>query len=852
MLVKKVLWNEARQTFEDRLGNVLEVKGLQESVDYSDATDAMNASPYGNPSLQMVTIRSLAGSIPIEYSVAEKTDKDQTGRKVDIYKFEISANNKKRYGALVGRLSEEVFAPVKKADGKAKIETPFWVKTMVLGRNRQLLRAAYPQASIPDTALIELPWEAEYMTPEELRKVLAPLPVLERIAQGKPAYVFDGFVDIYQENSLRVALAQSICRLPADATDYMETVVQKLAQGSITTRPSLVMFPETMDIYAKTNDYLRAAMQNVDTGKENVTIEQRIQRLDDLARRTGIAIGYPVTPEHRRVEYRISLPDGSSRLFHKDPGFAVEESRTVEINGIKFVLMICSECVMFNAFYGHQWPGALRLAKQIQQADAIVAVANVYEQHIKNHFMVLDHLFDLPVAFVNVVSPEEADGCSALVVKGEDKQALSAETKEGVLLVTLEKKITPPMARVPPAAVSTGDSISGVSSMDTPDRSGKEKKDPTRRLPEAFRPVEWRGIYDNEIKDIVTREVTSLDWSKVTEVPEELWELMARGLEETGDSQAAAKLRWMGRAGLLKGAPLRSCLATSAIKDGQEVILVSTYYSAYSTALETALSLGHEICALATHGKEFDLTDEENSQREDILRRWFVSTDQKQKIIDSVVLIISRYYFEAANVQLDAWETQGQCIERSVRRVESYLPENAQRALTGTLNALQYKEKASILDVVKLLADQRRSFATAEVKDERLMESLPVIASEVRNADDFMRFFNMESHFSHLFWSYQVFMEYDGYCRDYGTPIGYSIRGKVIEGTIYDVITKIVPDPEKRIKVMRALADNFAKGSEGLKTVSSTAEMETYIGGLARNMDEDEANILLLESRFGG
>ena len=146
-----------------------------------------------------------------------------------------------------------------------------------------------------------------------------------------------------------------------------------------------------------------------------------------------------------------------------------------------------------------------------------------------------------------------------------------------------------------------------------------DKRDLTRRLPEAIMPLELRGI---PYKKMVADELARLDWSRRTDVPEEHWELMARGLEETGDSQAAAKLRWMGRAGLLKGAPLKSCLATTIIKDGREYILVSTYYPAYSTLLETALSLGHEIRALATHGEEFNLTDEQNSEREVVLRQW--------------------------------------------------------------------------------------------------------------------------------------------------------------------------------------------------------------------------------------
>ncbi|MCK4882016.1 MAG: protein kinase family protein, partial [Candidatus Omnitrophica bacterium] len=150
----------------------------------------------------------------------------------------------------------------------------------------------------------------------------------------------------------------------------------------------------------------------------------------------------------------------------------------------------------------------------------------------------------------------------------------------------------------------------------------KDTEDLTRRLPEAIMPLELRSI---PIQKIVRNELARLDWSNMTEIPEEIWELMAKGLEETADSQAAARLRWMARAGLLRGSPLQGFLATTIVKDDQEYILVSNYYPAYATRLETALSLGHEIRALATHGDEFNLTDEQNSTRESALRKWLIT-----------------------------------------------------------------------------------------------------------------------------------------------------------------------------------------------------------------------------------
>jgi len=173
-LIKKTKWDEGRKTFTDRLGNVVIVNGQKESVDYSDATDAINASKYGDPSIRIVTLDSLENSEAIPWSVAHKTDKKVTvsaaggavKKEVKILKFERSSGSIKRYGAEIGRDAEDVFAPIKKPEDVAVSKTAqsnVWKK---------FAQKAFPEANLGNIELLELPRSARYMEPAELRRKL--------------------------------------------------------------------------------------------------------------------------------------------------------------------------------------------------------------------------------------------------------------------------------------------------------------------------------------------------------------------------------------------------------------------------------------------------------------------------------------------------------------------------------------------------------------------------------------------------------------------------------------------------------------------------------------------------------
>ena len=168
-LVRKTLWDDDAKTYRDRLGNVILLNGRKESVDYGDSPAEVNASPYGDPSIRLVTLDSLAGSAPIEFSAQKKTDRKADGSEAEIYKFERSSGNKSRYGAEVGYDAREVFAAIK---------TP---RDVLLSKEQQsdhwknLIHAAMPELHIPESTIIELPWEADYLPPQVLMSKLQAL-----------------------------------------------------------------------------------------------------------------------------------------------------------------------------------------------------------------------------------------------------------------------------------------------------------------------------------------------------------------------------------------------------------------------------------------------------------------------------------------------------------------------------------------------------------------------------------------------------------------------------------------------------------------------------------------------------
>ncbi|MBN1822679.1 MAG: tRNA-dihydrouridine synthase, partial [Endomicrobiales bacterium] len=207
-LVKKTQWDEERRTFTDRLGNVVVVNGGKESIDYGDASDAVNASPYGDPSIRVVTLDSLKGSKETPWTLVKNKgdaafvyhkwfvglleggrtrpaagflmrhaplDLCANKQLIGVDKFERSSGNKKRYGVEIGYDADDVFAPVKKAEdipiAKEK-QSNYW---------KRLVEQVFPGLKIPGFVMLELPKSAKFMRPDELKQKLSDLDFIGRI-----------------------------------------------------------------------------------------------------------------------------------------------------------------------------------------------------------------------------------------------------------------------------------------------------------------------------------------------------------------------------------------------------------------------------------------------------------------------------------------------------------------------------------------------------------------------------------------------------------------------------------------------------------------------------------------------
>ncbi|HLD29964.1 MAG TPA: hypothetical protein VJC03_06440, partial [bacterium] len=199
----------------ERLGNVILVKKMingreelvPQSIDYGAASPEINsACRYGDPSVRIMTVDTLAGSRKIYWTVAKKSVVDQFGKKRDVWKFERSSSDKRRYGALVGRPTEEVFASIKKKDADAQFETPasaaklqsdFWKKVLhrIADVSEQFrgIRFVY---DIPESAILELPWGAELLSPVELQQRLEEIGFPFTLEAGKKYYVTKNYTQL--------------------------------------------------------------------------------------------------------------------------------------------------------------------------------------------------------------------------------------------------------------------------------------------------------------------------------------------------------------------------------------------------------------------------------------------------------------------------------------------------------------------------------------------------------------------------------------------------------------------------------------------------------------------------------
>lgn len=164
-----------------RLGNVIQYREsgeygrvLQHSIDYGILAAVDDRCSLGHANMQMVTLASLPGSTPIPFIVAEK-EISVGGERIPIWKFERSSVNKERYGALLRREHEEVFAPIKQRNEDGEIETPAAAARLQSDHWKRFLPGdgdgdVGPAA--PRTSRLELPWDADYLPRAEVEASL--------------------------------------------------------------------------------------------------------------------------------------------------------------------------------------------------------------------------------------------------------------------------------------------------------------------------------------------------------------------------------------------------------------------------------------------------------------------------------------------------------------------------------------------------------------------------------------------------------------------------------------------------------------------------------------------------------
>ena len=157
-----------------RLGNVFFAPGdqgeTQESLDYgiNHALDEM--CPYGDPSIRLVTVASLPGqnrSVVIQDQASSRGGW-AAGRCPSAGKVRRQQGDQRRIG-LPGcprcfRFSQSPDRRSGNTETAKRLVSDFW---------KRRLSAARPSIAIPDTTVLELPWDAAYLSPQDLATALA-------------------------------------------------------------------------------------------------------------------------------------------------------------------------------------------------------------------------------------------------------------------------------------------------------------------------------------------------------------------------------------------------------------------------------------------------------------------------------------------------------------------------------------------------------------------------------------------------------------------------------------------------------------------------------------------------------
>ncbi|MDE2027993.1 MAG: HAD-IIIC family phosphatase, partial [Candidatus Omnitrophica bacterium] len=216
---------------------------------------------------------------------------------------------------------------------------------------------------------------------------------------------------------------------------------------------------------------------------------------------------------------------------------------------------------------------------------------------------------------------------------------------------------------------------------------------------------------------------------------------------------------------------------------------------------------------------------------------WLTAKD-RGALVEESAAAISLEYLEPVN-KLNQWEYKDVYFDETKILIPSYSSQQARKALTGAMNALQYTQGATILDVIPYLAILRFEMKAGGVKDELLIEKLPVIADEITDAVDFITFVNIERFFSHYFWSHETFVKWHGHPRKGNWDINHTFEGEVIRGTVYDIVVKTVQDRENRVRFMRKLINISQNRPESFGNIHTKEELESYLRVLAVDPEAD-------------
>ncbi len=178
-----------------RLGNTLLIPNpkdggrttVQHSLDYGndDKIDAHTLN--GDPSIRLITVSTANNALPAPFTIARNKKVRLGDQEILVDAPERSSGNIDRYGALVLFQTDEVFASIKKKDSDDYYETPASAKTLQSTHWKEKLRAAGEavehQYIIPESTVLELPWDADYLTPLDLEKSLQLIHFPRELAQ---------------------------------------------------------------------------------------------------------------------------------------------------------------------------------------------------------------------------------------------------------------------------------------------------------------------------------------------------------------------------------------------------------------------------------------------------------------------------------------------------------------------------------------------------------------------------------------------------------------------------------------------------------------------------------------------